>query len=283
MSKYQLSRESFELYNSSGEPIRGDLCFDATRGSLPTVVVCHSFMAFKNWGFFPYVGEKLAEAGFASILFNFSRNGVVKDGSRITDFRSFERNTFSQELEDLRTVVDGIFQGDMGNGIVDPERLALVGHSRGGGIAIVHTSVDPRIRCLVTWSAISTFDRWTDHQRDRWRTQGFLPLAKDSTISPLRVGRDLLLDIETHDDRLSITGAAGKIRVPWRILHGSVDITVPKKEAEILYEASHKTTTELLLLDHVGHLYNAASRSEDQYRTLHHVLDVTIPWIHHHV
>ena len=283
MRKHQLVRESFTLRNSSDEPICGDMRFDPTGALLPVVIVCHSFMAFKNWGFFPYVGEKLAEEGYASIVFNFSRNGVVGDENRITDFESFERNTFSQELEDIGTVVDAIFEGHIGAGIVDPDRVVLIGHSRGGGIAIVRTSVDPRIRCLVTWSAISTFDRWTDHQKSLWRLRGFLPLAKDSTISPLCLGRDLLLDFETHRDQLSIAGAAGKIHVPWLIVHGTVDITVPPKEAETLHGASHKTTTELLMLDHVGHLFSAASYSEDQYATLHHVLDVTIQWIHNHM
>jgi dipeptidyl aminopeptidase/acylaminoacyl peptidase len=283
MSEDHLVRESFTLHNSSGEVIHGDLRFDATKIDLPTVIVCHSFMAFKNWGFFPYVGEKFAEAGVASIVFNFSRNGVVGDEKRITDFGSFERNTFSQELEDIETVIYGICQGQIGAGIIDPDRITLVGHSRGGGIAIVQTSADPRVRSLVTWSAISTFERWTDHQKNRWRAHGFLSLAKDTTASPLRVGRDLLLDIETQRERLDITEAAGKIRVPWLILHGTVDVTVHAKEAETLYEASNKTTTELKLLEHVGHLYNAASRSEDQYHTLHHVLDLTIQWIHHHL
>jgi len=275
----QVGKVSFELQNPSGELIRGDLRFLNDDEKKPVIIICHSFMAFKDWGFFPILATELARRGFVTIAFNFSRNGVVGDGERITDFTAFERNTFSHELADLKHIVDSVAQRTVGEHLIDEERIALLGHSRGGGVAIVHTASDARIKALVTLSSIATFDRWTTHQKELWRKQGFLPLAKDSTVSPLRLGIELLNDLENNKEFLNIERAASNIAVPWLILHGTADVTVSPKEAERLYAAAPASTTELLLLEKVGHLYNAASQDEDNYCTLHHLIEVVSQWL----
>lgn len=272
--------ETFSIINRFGGVISGDVRFQDNRTDLPVVVVCHSFMAFKDWGFFPIIARKIAEHGFAVVTFNFSMNGVAGHGNRITEFDAFASNTFMRELDDLATVLDAITQGQLGAIRLDEGRLALLGHSRGGGIAVLQAARDIRIRALVTWSAISTFDCWTDHQKAKWRTLGYLPLAKDTTRSPLRLGLGLLEEYEQHRSELSIIDAASRIRCPWLVLHGKADVTVPPLEAERLYTHSQKQSTELHLLDHVGHLYNAASESEDGYLTLDRIIHQTVQWLH---
>ncbi len=279
MNKNAVHLERIELRNSSGDLIAGDLRYVQNENRKPVVVICHSFMAFKDWGFFPHIGEKLAESGFVSLVFNFSHNGVVEGGQRITDFEKFEQNTFSKELEDLDAVVSSIAEGNFGEEIIDREKIALLGHSRGGGIAIVHSASNARVKALVTMSSISTFDRWTNHQKKQWRTSGYLPLARDTSVSPLRSGLGLLNDIESNRERLSIANASSKIQVPWLVVHGKEDITVKSREAQQLYDASNIATTELMILEHVGHLYNATSRADDNYTTLNKVLDLVIHWL----
>src|SRR6267378_1193156 len=161
-----LVREPFTLTSLSREPLHGDLRLqnDAVRKK-PVLIICHSFMAFKDWGFFPYVGEQFAEKGFGAIAFNFSRNGVEEDEKRITRFDRFEANTFSREIDDLGAVIDAVEDGKIGVGLLDPGKIVLLGHSRGGGVAIIRTAIDRRVGGLVTWSAVSTFDRWTEHQK----------------------------------------------------------------------------------------------------------------------
>jgi dienelactone hydrolase len=283
MSSSRSEREPFGIYNSSGDLIRGDLRYVRDGKKKPVIVICHSFMAFKDWGFFPHVGRKIAEAGYVSIAFNFSQNGVVNDDNRITDFEKFERNTFSKELEDLRAVIDAVTEKRLGEETGNHNELCLLGHSRGGGIAIVHAAADERIKALVTWSAISTFDRWTPHQKEAWKRLGYLPLAKDTSISPLRLGIDLLNDLEQHQDKLNILQAASKVNVPWLIVHGSEDVTVKPHEAERLHAGANKKTTEVKLLEKIGHLYNGASVEEDHYKTLDGVMNLTTTWLQHHL
>lgn len=238
-------------------------------------------MAFKDWGFFPYAGEQLALADFAVVSFNFSLNGVDGDGNRITLFSKFESNTVSRELHDLGTVVDAVASSGLNVGSVDPTRIGLLGHSRGGGLAILHAASDRRIGALATWSSIATFDRWTKHQKTLWRQRGFLPLAKDTTASPLRLGVGLLDDIEQRSEEFNVPSAASRLKIPWLLVHGRADVTVPSSEAGRLYEAADHSRTTLFLLDHVGHLYNAATADEDHYQTLKTIVGQTTNWFHH--
>src|SRR6267143_427986 len=91
------------------EPLHGDLRFQngAVRKK-PVLIICHSFMAFKDWGFFPHAGEQFAEKGFGAITFNFSQNGVEDDEDRITRFDRFEANTISREIADRGAVIDAV-------------------------------------------------------------------------------------------------------------------------------------------------------------------------------
>src|ERR1041384_1948520 len=137
MVESHLARESFELRTPPNDAVRGDLRFADDGDSMkPAVIICHSFMAFKEWGFFPRVGEKLAGLGFASITFNFSNNGGRGGGARITEFGRFSANTFTREIDDLAQVVEAVAGGELGRGVIDPRTITLLGHSRGGGVAL---------------------------------------------------------------------------------------------------------------------------------------------------
>jgi dipeptidyl aminopeptidase/acylaminoacyl peptidase len=93
------------------------------------------------------------------------------------------------------------------------------------------------------------------------------------------LGIDLLNDLESNRVKLDLKTAASRIQIPWLLLHGKTDVTVPPHESENLFAAANKSLADLILLDHVGHLYNAATRDEDNYRTINRVIDLTLNWI----
>lgn len=122
----------FVLVNQSGEKIVGDLRSAEGGKKKPVILVLHSFMAFKDWGWVPHVAETIAAAGFAVVTFNFSRGGVNKNPNRITEFKIFQQNTISHEINDVQSVLEGIRRGEIGSEITDPNNIILLGHSRGG-------------------------------------------------------------------------------------------------------------------------------------------------------
>ena len=103
----------FQLSTPSGVDLYGDIRWikemsDGAGGKLPVIIVCHGFKAFKDWGPFPAIGRHFAEAGFISIVFNFSHNGIGKNFRKFSEREKFSVNTFSLELEDVTTILDAI-------------------------------------------------------------------------------------------------------------------------------------------------------------------------------
>ncbi|HEY9383540.1 MAG TPA: alpha/beta fold hydrolase [Gemmatimonadales bacterium] len=221
----------------------------------PAVVVLHGFKGFKDWGMFPAFADRLAEAGFTAVSFNTSGSGV-DDGGHFSRLDRFRRNSFSAEIADLLSVLAALEAGKLG--VPNPSALAVVGHSRGGGIAILAARESPRIRALVTWSAIATVRRWTQGELARWRRDGFLSVLNTRTGEQLPLGPDTLHDIEKHaEGRLNIERAASELRIPWLLVHGAADESVPLAEAEALAAAAPPTTKTLFIAG-AGHTYGAA-------------------------
>src|SRR2546423_263552 len=96
--------KEFILYSREGEKLRADLRFEENGIQKPVILFLHGFKGFKNWGPYPAVCEKIAGAGFISIAFNFSHNGVGDDLMNFTEPDRFAENTFSLELDELSDV-----------------------------------------------------------------------------------------------------------------------------------------------------------------------------------
>ena len=237
----------------------GDIFVDVRAGGRqsprPAVVLVHGFKGFKDWGFWPPFAERLARAGFTAVSFNMSGSGVDADGNASLG-EQFAHNTFSADLADLDTVIAQLISGALG--VPEPSAVSLVGHSRGGGISILHTARDPRVNAVVTWAATASTDRWGPETRKRWRAAGFLSVTNARTGQVLPMSTDLLDDAEQHREALDVLSAAAVIRVPWLILHGRQDETVGFDDAEALYRANGKASTILEPVDNTGHTFGAS-------------------------
>jgi dienelactone hydrolase len=262
----------------------GQILIDVRAGgrtsARPAVVVVHGFKGFKDWGMFPPLTERLAQAGFTAVSLNLSGSGVDDAGEFSLPDR-FGRNTFSAELADVRRVVDALMQGELG--VPPPSTLGMIGHSRGGGIAILHTARDARIRALVTWSAISRVERWPADQRSAWRAAGHTEIQNARTGQILPLYTDVLDDIEQNADSLDIEAAAGRIAVPWLILHGTEDESVGFSEAESLKAASSRKKTRLLPVERGGHTFGATHPWRSSTPQLDAVFDATTEWLAAHL
>jgi uncharacterized protein len=250
----------------------------------PAIVVVHGWKGFKNWGMFPPLGERLARAGFATITPNLSGSGVDDRGELVWPDR-FGRDTFTAELQDVATVIDALARGELG--VAPPASIGLVGHSRGGGVAVLQAAADPRVRALVTWSAISSVERWSPHAVAEWRDKGTMEVVNARTGQRLQLTTDILDDVERNAaGSLDILGAAARVKVPWLIVHGSEDETVSHKEAESLRAASLLAATRLLSVEGAGHTFGAGHPWNPQVHdtpALHRVFDMTLAWFAAHL
>ena len=274
---------TFQVRNPTGDLISGDLRYSAGAPPRGAVVICHGFTAFKDWGPFPYFGRRFAEYGYLSITFNFSHNGIGAHPLKFTEFEKFSRNTIGKEIEDLLAVIDAVERRSLCRGMPPPGPIGVVGHSRGGAVAIIGACEDRRIRCVAAWATVGTVFRATAHQREVWRRQGYLPISLRSTRTRLRLGREVLEDLEANRPRYDLDAAMRRIGIPVLLVHGRADRVVRIEEAESLYNASDKSMTELIELDRTGHVFGARQPFRGSHPTIDHVIDLTAQWFTHHL
>ena len=241
-----------ELTGADGGPLYVDVRTGAREGEVrPAVVICHGFKGFKDWGFFPFLAERLALAGFTAVTFNFSGSGVGPDSDVVNEPDRWFGQRISGDLADLETVLGHLASSGA-------RWIGLVGHSRGGGVAVLGAARDRRVKALVTWAAVAGFLRYSPEERVRWRAEGRTEVVNARTGQLLPIGLPLLDDLEANaEGALDVTAAATRVPVPWLIAHGGSDESVPVREAERLARASTSPRAELLILEGAGHTFGA--------------------------
>ena len=251
--------------NARGDAVDCDVRFVDDEATKPVVVFCHGFKGFKDWGPFPEWGRRLARAGFVSVHVNFSYNGVHRDApTEFTELDKFADNTFTRELDDLQAVLDAIEERQLPEAPIDPNRIGLLGHSRGGGTVILQADRDDRVDALGTWSSVATFvDRFSDEQIEDWETQGYTEIRNSRTGQILRLNKVLYDDTMTHRGELDVPGAAERVDVPWLVVHARDDESVDVEAAETLAGA---TESAELFEAEGGHTFGGA-----------HPFDGTVP------
>jgi len=212
------------------------------------------------------------------VTFNFSGGGIGDDPETFTEFDRFEANTIGKELDDLGWVLDAVAGRKLPLEAADVRRIGLLGHSRGGGVAMVRAGRDPRIGALVTWAAVASFQRYADAEKARWRKQGYLEVENARTGQIFRVGLGLLEDIESHAEAYDPVAAAGRLRIPTLVIHGTRDDAVPVEDGNRLARALDPGLGNLMLVEGAGHTFGAAHPFEGTPPALERVLAATVEW-----
>jgi len=201
--------------------------------------------------------DKIALSGNFTVSFNFTYNGVGEDGDDLVNFTRldlFAQNTHTRELNDIEDLLNYLeINKDVYN--FDFENITLIGHSRGGGTAVVFSANDKRIKKLITLSAISDFDRYSERLKEKWKIDGYWEAENVRTKQLMRINLSLLEDIEHNFEKLNIEKAASLINIPWLIIHGTEDLAVDYSHAETLKSANQLETTELILIENTGHTF----------------------------
>jgi pimeloyl-ACP methyl ester carboxylesterase len=268
---------SFQLTGADGGPLRGDV--RRSRDARAAVVICHGFKGFKDWGWFPLVTDRLARAGFAAVSFNFSGSGVGEDGSTFSEPERFGHATYTNHVQDLDVVLHALREGRLG---LRPASLGLVGHSMGGGVAVLRAAADPAVDALVTWAATARFGRlWRSDQVPEWRRSGKIDVTNQRTGQILPLYTDMLDDWEHNRATLDVTAAAGRVRAPWLIVHGAADESVPASDAQDL--VARAPTARTLVVEGAGHTFGIAHPWAGSTAAFDRVLNATVEWLTRHL
>lgn len=249
-----VERTRFAFEVRPGDPVRGDLWQPESAVEDAAIVVCHGFKGFKDWGFFPHLSEELARrTGCPVAAFNFTGSGVGDDPESFTELDRFSRNTFTREKEDLEAVMDRLALGRAGDAVFSPvSRFGLLGHSRGGATAVLKAGVRRQVRALVTWSAVASTERYRQQYEPTWEAGEVVQIENARTGQQMPLRRNVLDDLRAHPDLLDVTAAASSLEIPYLVVHGEDDESVPVAHARELAEAAGEHAT-LHVVEGTGH------------------------------
>lgn len=231
-----------------------DLRTDDQASNPPVVLFVHGFKGFKDWGHFPKIGEEFAKAGFAFISFNLSHNGTtVENPTEFVDLEAFGNNNYHKELFDTEQLISGISDGSLFPDVkMDRERIFLFGHSRGGGISVVSTSEDDRVKGLVTWASIGDMRR-SKADFDVWMREGVIYVPNVRTNQQMPMYYQFVEDYFAQDERYDLEKCCANIHVPTLFIHGTEDSSVPHLYSENLH--GWTKDSELVLIENGDHTF----------------------------
>ena len=242
------------IKNPKTRDFLADAFYPESENQLPLVIFAHGYKGYKDWGAWNLMAQKFAEAGFFFVKFNFSHNGTtIEKPTDFADLEAFGQNNFSKEMSDYDEVLNYFCNHDK----VDSEKIAIIGHSRGGGISVIKAFEDDRVKLLISLAGVSNFKyRFPTKDRfEEWKNSGVMYSENKRTHQQMPHYFQFFEDFERNEQRFDIQHAAQHLVKPFLIIQGTDDDAVKDKEAFLLNEWCK--TSELLVLENANHVFGA--------------------------
>lgn len=290
MNFSSISKQTGTISSTEDLPIYYDLYAPVTsQGAvLPVILFVHGFKGFKDWGAFPDVYEELARAGFVVIAFNLSLNGVGKSMLQFDEPELFRRQTLSQDLKDVGSVIEATKSKQIASDkvVLDTDRIGILGHSRGGHTAIAAAAEYAEIQCLVTWAAVADYNkRWSKQMIEDWGEKGTTEIKNSRTGQVLPVDKVVYDDALRNADKLMAVRRVKELYIPSLFIAGKEDESVPYADTEKLFRNSPSGEKDFRIIDNAGHTFGVSHPFEDTDfpPEFSEVIDLTEGWFLDHL
>lgn len=229
------------------------------------LVFIHGYMGFKDWGPWNVMQRFFVEKGFGFCKFNMSHNGTTLDHpTDFVDLEAFGNNCYSYEKQDVIHVLDWL-EEKMN---LSTSSLHLIGHSRGGGIAMLSSS-DLRVSSVSTLAGISSIEKrfsFDQNTIEEWKATGVRFVKNSRTNQDLPHNFSQYIDFLENKDNLSIQKACGELKKPLLIIHGEKDESVSITEG---HDLSQWTNTGLKVIQEASHTFGGAHPYNTQVLPAH--------------
>lgn len=239
-----------------GKPILTDLFYNENQKPKQIVIFCHGYKGYKDWGAWDLVAEKFAKKNIFFIKMNFAYNGgTIEQPIDFPDLEAFGNNNFSKELDDIDSVINWIVNEPSMQTEIDQNNITLIGHSRGGGIVLIKANEDNRITNVITWASVSDFGKRfpKGEQLKGWEDNGVAYIENARTKQQMPHYFQFYINFKENEKRLHIQSAVQNLKIPYLIIHGENDETVPVKEAKDLQ--SWNANNQLIIVKNANHSF----------------------------
>jgi pimeloyl-ACP methyl ester carboxylesterase len=195
------------------------------------IIFVHGYKGFKDWGAWNLIEDEFIKNNFGFLKFNFSHNGgTVKEPIDFPDLDAFGTNDYTKELYDLNRVTTLSTNILKDNNLEIP--IYIIGHSRGGGISILHTEKDKRIKKIVTWAAISNVENGfpSGDDLEDWKYSGVRYVVNSRTKQNMPHYFSFYENFIENKENLNIENACKFLNKPFLPIHGDMDLAVSVSE-----------------------------------------------------
>lgn len=252
-----MGQQAFSIPVDEGLTLRGNVHTEASeRSGQPLLLFCHGFKGFKDWGSFPYVADSLANRGITTIRFNFTCNGVGESLTEFDELEKFGRNTYAREIADLQTLTEWVLSGRLPlPAHVDTGRLFVLGHSKGGGDAILFGAGNSKVAGIITWNGIADVNLFDEKLRRQIADNGvgYIPNARTGQNMP--ISRAVIDDVDQNREAYDLLKKVAMMPQPLCIIQGKNDFARLVKGAERLHQAAKDS--ELAWIEGADHTFGA--------------------------
>jgi pimeloyl-ACP methyl ester carboxylesterase len=247
------------LHRTNRKPILYDVFYNKSNVPKPLVIFCHGYKGFKDWGAWDLMAKVFMNADLFFIKFNFSHNGgTMENPIDFPDLDAFAENNYTKELDDIDSILDHILDHNSPfTDEIDKEQITLIGHSRGGGIAIIKASEESRIKKLITFASVSNFGQRSSTIGDleQWKRNGVKYVMNSRTKQMMPHNYQFYLNYMANKERLDIEKAEKELKIPHLIIHAKDDPSVKYLEAELL--KSWNPSAQLKVISNSDHIFGA--------------------------
>lgn len=268
------------LQGPHNKPILTDVFYNANTQKKPIVIFCHGYKGFKDWGAWDLMAKAFANCDIFFIKFNFSHNGTtINTPTEFEDLEAFGQNNYVKELDDLAHVIHWVTTNPDFKEEVDSLNLNIIGHSRGGGIAIIKAEEDPRIKTVISLAGVSDYGNRFANLGDlkTWKNTGVTYVINGRTKQHIPHYYQFYTTYLQHENRLNIKRAAKHLNKPFLIIHGDNDTSVLIEEAHNLHLWNPQS--ELKIIKNANHVFGAShpwsqkTTPQPLQKVIQHIID----------
>ena len=270
-----VKKKHLKISGCQNRQISIDITFPSSYKQNKLIIFSHGFKGFKDWGPFNKIAEYFATKGFIFLKFNFSHNGTTAENlTDFVDLNAFGNNNFCKELDDLGFVLEWVDKN------LNATNIFLFGHSRGGGISILKSSVCKNIDKVISWSSPSNFvNRLSQEKVSIWKSREVVFVFNARTKQNMPMYYQFYDNCQKNKDRINIKNAIERLKVPILIVHGSADSTVKLDEAQKI--KSWNSNVVLSVIMNANHVFGSSHPFKDKDLPTHlkEAIDVTIKFL----